>query len=122
MNTPRLLLAGTSSGVGKTTISTGLTYTLRKRDLKIQPFKCGPDYIDPGFLALAAAKPSYNLDSWMLPATSMVELFLQSAKESDIAIVEGVMGLFDGRAGGADKNRAAWRQALAAAFSVITVV
>jgi cobyrinic acid a,c-diamide synthase len=76
MQIPRLVLGGVSSGVGKTTITAGLVAALRGRNLSVQPFKCGPDYIDPGFLAQAAGLPCYNLDSWMLTPEAMVELFL----------------------------------------------
>lgn len=99
MQIPRLVIGGVSSGVGKTTVTTGIITALRGRHLAVQPFKCGPDYIDPGFLALAAGLPCHNLDSWMLTPEAMVELFLHSNRQRDIAIVEGVMGLYDGRDG-----------------------
>ena len=97
MQIPRLVIGGVSSGVGKTTITTGVITALRSRHLAVQPFKCGPDYIDPGFLTLAAGLPCHNLDSWMLTPEAMVELFLHSNRQRDIAIVEGVMGLYDDR-------------------------
>ncbi len=99
MKIPRLVLGGTSSGVGKTTITAGLIAALKERGHRVQPFKCGPDYIDPGYLALAAGVPCHNLDSWMLSPEAMIELFIHSARDGDMAIVEGVMGLYDGRNG-----------------------
>lgn len=96
MKIPRVVIAGTSSGVGKTTIATGLTYALHRRGLKVQPFKCGPDYIDSGYLSAAAGVDCHNLDAWMLSAEHLRELFAHFNQTSDLALVEGVMGLFDG--------------------------
>lgn len=92
-----LLIAGVHSGVGKTTITTGLIVALCKRGLNVQPFKVGPDYIDPGFLSLAAGKPCYNLDTWMTSSEKVVELFSYRSASADITVIEGMMGLFDGQ-------------------------
>ncbi len=93
---PRLVIAGTHSGVGKTTIVTGLLGALQRQGYTVQSYKIGPDYIDPGYHRLASGKPSHNLDTWLMPPNKMVEVFIKSARQADMAVIEGVMGLFDG--------------------------
>ncbi|GBG54841.1 cobyrinate a,c-diamide synthase [Sporomusaceae bacterium FL31] len=93
---PRLVIAATNSGAGKTTIVTGILANLKKKGLSIQSYKVGPDYIDPGYHALASGKPGHNLDSWLIPSDQLEHIFIKTAKDNDIVIIEGVMGLFDG--------------------------
>ena len=97
---PRIVLAGVSSGVGKTTVVTGLLRVLRDQGLAVQPFKVGPDYIDPGFHEKAAGRDSYNLDTWLVPEERLVSTFCTLAGDADLSVIEGVMGLFDGGAAG----------------------
>ena len=93
----RLVVAAPSSGAGKTTVATGLMAALRARGLAVSPHKVGPDYIDPGYHALATGRPGRNLDPVMVGEERIAPLLLHGARAADVAVVEGVMGLFDGR-------------------------
>ena len=96
MEIPRIVVAGTESGVGKTSLTLGLVMLLRRRGLQVQTFKVGPDYLDPTYLTLASGRPCYNLDGWMTSESYVRELFCRACRDADIAVVEGVMGLYDG--------------------------
>ena len=99
-NFPRLIIAATQSGSGKTTITAGLLAALKNRGLDIQAYKVGPDYIDTGWHELALGKPSHNLDSWLVGKDKLQKIFVETSRGADISIIEGVMGLYDGGRGG----------------------
>ncbi len=93
---PRLVIAGTSSGVGKTTVTLAILAALRKRGRLVQAFKAGPDFIDPGHHSMVTGRPSRNLDGWMLNRATNREIFTRAAADAALSIVEGMMGLYDG--------------------------
>ena len=99
-NFPRIIIAATQSGSGKTTITVGLIAALKNRGLNVQAYKVGPDYIDTGWHSLAGEKISHNLDSWLVGEEKLKEIFVETSDGADISIVEGVMGLYDGGRGG----------------------
>jgi len=94
--TPAFIISGTSSGSGKTTVALGLMAALRRKGLTVAPFKCGPDFIDPGLHLLVTGKVSRNLDLWMTGEAFTRATFAMNGRAADIAVIEGVMGMFDG--------------------------
>ncbi|MCA9813164.1 MAG: cobyrinate a,c-diamide synthase [Nitrosarchaeum sp.] len=101
MKIPRLVLAGVSSGVGKTSITCSLIYALKKKGFSVQPFKVGPDYIDPMYLSAIAKTKTFNLDVWLMGKNQLLQSFIENS-QSDVSIIEGVMGLYDGFSGDSD--------------------
>ncbi|MYW66592.1 cobyrinate a,c-diamide synthase [Streptomyces sp. SID8379] len=99
MRVPRLVVAAPASGSGKTTVATGLMAAFAERGLAVSPHKVGPDYIDPGYHALATGRPGRNLDAYMCGPGLVAPLFAHGANGCELAVVEGVMGLFDGASG-----------------------
>lgn len=99
-NNPRLIIAATQSGSGKTTITAGLLKALKNRGLNVQAYKVGADYIDTGWHELASGKPSHNLDSWLVGEDKLKKIFIETSHGADLSIIEGVMGLYDGGKGG----------------------
>src|SRR5689334_25143636 len=97
MSTPAVVIAAPASGSGKTTVATGLMGALRRAGQQVAPFKVGPDFIDPGYHALAAGRPGRNLDPVLVGERLIGPLYRHGSVGADIAVVEGVMGLFDGR-------------------------
>ncbi|PKM81918.1 MAG: cobyrinic acid a,c-diamide synthase [Firmicutes bacterium HGW-Firmicutes-14] len=107
MNIPRFMIAGTHSGVGKTTITTAVMAALAGEGYRVQPYKVGPDYIDPTYHTIVTGNRSRNLDAWILREETVKRLFTSSAVRSDVAVIEGVMGVFDGSSGTGDNGSSA---------------
>lgn len=116
---PRVVIAATSSGSGKTTVVTGILASLRASGRTVQSYKIGPDYIDPGYHQMASGKPGHNLDSWLVPARDLGAIFAQTARRADIAVIEGVMGLYDGGRKGVSSTAAIAKQLRAPVILVI---
>lgn len=93
---PRIVVAAVSSGCGKTTVVTGLLSALRLQGIDVQSYKIGPDYIDPGYHRLASGRAAHNIDTWLMSEETMVNTFIDTAQECKLAVIEGVMGLYDG--------------------------
>jgi cobyrinic acid a,c-diamide synthase len=104
---PRLVVAGTASGVGKTTTMLALTAALGARGLRVATFKCGPDYLDPTYHTRAGAGPCHNLDGWMMGRAAVEQSFARGARGADLALIEGVMGLYDGASPSSEEGSSA---------------
>ena len=103
MKIPRIVIAGVTSGVGKTSITCSIIYSLQKHGFSVQPFKIGPDYIDPGYLSSISKRETYNLDVWLMGKNQLLNSFVSNSK-SNVSVIEGVMGYYDGFGG--DSNHA----------------
>jgi cobyrinic acid a,c-diamide synthase len=99
MKIPRIVLAGATSGVGKTSITTAIIHGLKEKGYSVQPFKVGPDFIDPSYLSSVSGKSAWNLDVWMMGKNRVLKSFVQNSQQ-DISVIEGVMGYYDGFRGG----------------------
>ena len=98
MKIPRIVIAGTTSGIGKTSITTAIVYAMKKHGYTVQPFKVGPDYIDPSYLSAISGNDARNLDVWLMGKSGIIKNFVKSSKSS-ISVIEGVMGFYDGFSG-----------------------
>ncbi|MHB1324958.1 MAG: cobyrinate a,c-diamide synthase [Thermoleophilia bacterium] len=116
-----LAIGGVASGVGKTTVAIGLMGAFRRQGIRVAPFKTGPDYIDPGYHLAATGVPSRNLDTWLTSAPVVQEIYARGAAGADVAVIEGAMGLFDGRAGVGDQCSTAEIARLTGAAVVLVV-
>lgn len=122
VSVPALVIAAPASGSGKTTVATGLIGALGQAGHTVAPFKIGPDFIDPGYHGLAAGRPGRNLDPVLVPENLISPLYAHGASGADIAVIEGVMGLFDGRIGSAATTPAAGSTAHVAGLLGVPVV
>ncbi len=102
-----MLIAGAASGVGKTTVAMAIMAGLRRRGLEVQPFKCGPDFLDTGHHGRVCGRPARNLDTWMMDAETNKSVLRGAARGADVVVAEGMMGLFDGKSGSADTGSSA---------------
>jgi len=98
LNIPRLVIAGTTSGVGKTSITSAIIFGIKKHGYSVQPFKVGPDYIDPSYLSSISKNDAKNLDVWLMGENELVQSFVKNST-SDVSVIEGVMGYYDGFGG-----------------------
>lgn len=121
MSIPALIVAGTHSGSGKTTVTLAILAALARRGLCVQAYKVGPDFIDPGHHAKVTGRPGRNLDTWLLDPASLARAYRRGAPGADIAVIEGVMGLFDGR-GSLDESGSTADLARAWGLPVVLVV
>src|SRR5574342_810220 len=101
MKIPRIVLAGTTSGVGKTSITSAIIYGIKKHGYSVQPFKVGPDFIDPSYLSVVSGRPARNLDPWLMGLKGVEKSFVTNS-DSYFSIIEGVMGFYDGFSGDSD--------------------